>query len=99
MPVQVMSPDGVTVWATALDDSWYLASVEPQPALDVWVEGCWCSRFKEPPVYEIAPVKLVRRVGREDTTIWWHSRSGELLFRPDFWRPEQTPAPDVEDSA
>ncbi len=86
MPKQIFSPDGLTLWATAPDDTWLLRAESPE--IDTWVEGCWSSRFKEPPEHHTARLIVRRRVGRVSTSDWWHNERGQaLLLAPDFWRP------------
>jgi hypothetical protein len=86
---QVFWPDG-DVWATAPDESWNLRG-EHWPAVGEWVEACWCSRRKDPAVYQFARIRFVseRIDGPYHYSVWVNEYDCELMFAPDFWRVER----------
>lgn len=82
---KVLAPLTGEVWAVAPDETWRLRGEEwPEPK--VMVEGCWASRFIDPPKYEIAPVSLVRHDDK-GMSVWANDSGQDLCFNPDFWRP------------
>lgn len=87
---QVFSPDGVTLWASAPDASWYLRS-EPFPEIGVLVEVCWSKRFSCPETYEFAFCTLKEHHinGKWKMSTWKNEFGQDLCFNPDFWRPIQ----------